>query len=136
MMITFLKMFSVSLLSFLLIDFIWLAFIAKDFYMKHLQGIGRIQGGSFDLIMWAAVAVYVLMSIGLVYFIIPKVQTEPSWLMVFAIGALYGFISYGIYDMTNLATLKDWNLQLALVDMAWGTFLCGIVTVITKFVSF
>ena len=134
-MILQLKLFSVSLISFLVIDFIWLALVAKGFYVKHLNDIGRFENGSLKPVMWAAIAVYVIMSLGLIYFVMPKVRFESSWIMVFLIGAFFGFVAYGIYDMTNMATLKDWNVQLALADMAWGSFLCGLVTVITKFVS-
>jgi uncharacterized membrane protein len=34
---------------------------------------------------------------------------------------LFGFIAYATYDLTNLATLRDWPVGLALLDMAWGT---------------
>lgn len=135
-MLESLKLFSVSLVSFLVLDYIWLGLIAKNIYLKHLATIGRIENGEFKIILWAGVAVYVLMSIGLVYFVIPKVRVESSWLWVFLIGALYGFISYGIYDMTNYATLKDYTLQLSAIDMIWGSVLCGTVTVITKVVNF
>jgi len=131
-----LKSFAVALVSFLLIDFVWLALVAKSFYIKHFAGIGRIEGDSFKILPWAGILVYVFMSIGLIYFVLPRVRFESSWLLVFLTGALFGLVSYGIYDMTNLATLKDWDITLALVDMAWGTFLCGLVTVVTKFVSF
>jgi uncharacterized membrane protein len=37
--------------------------------------------------------------------------------------ALFGLITYGTYDLTNLATLKDWPALLSIVDMLWGTVL-------------
>jgi uncharacterized membrane protein len=39
-----------------------------------------------------------------------------------AYGALLGFVVYGVYDFTNLATLRHYPVKLAIVDVAWGTF--------------
>ena len=36
---------------------------------------------------------------------------------------MFGLITYATYDLTNLATLKDWPVLLSIVDMLWGTFL-------------
>jgi uncharacterized membrane protein len=41
-------------------------------------------------------------------------------------GALFGFIAYATYDLSNLATLRNWPVSLALIDMAWGAVLSGV----------
>ena len=41
-------------------------------------------------------------------------------------GVALGFIAYGTYDATNLATLRGYTVQLAVVDLLWGMTLTGI----------
>jgi len=50
-------------------------------------------------------------------------------------GALFGFITYATYDLTNLATLKDWSIMITLVDLIWGTVLTASVSTITYFIA-
>ena len=45
-------------------------------------------------------------------------------------GALFGFLAYATYDLTNLATIRDWRWQVSVVDMAWGTILTAAVSVV------
>ena len=52
-----------------------------------------------------------------------------------AAGALFGLIAYGIYDFTNLSTLRGYPLQLAVVDTLWGTFLCGMTAAAMRWAS-
>ena len=35
-------------------------------------------------------------------------------------GLLFGAIAYCTYDLTNYATLRNWNLQLTILDVAYG----------------
>jgi uncharacterized membrane protein len=46
-------------------------------------------------------------------------------------GALLGLVSYATYDLTNLATLKDWPLIVTVVDLIWGTVLGGVVSYVS-----
>ncbi len=47
------------------------------------------------------------------------------------VGAFFGFITYATYDMTNLATLRDWPVFITVVDIIWGTVLCGLTASIS-----
>jgi len=71
------------------------------------------------LIVWA------LMIISILYVVLPLSDYDPldSLLNGFMVGALI----YGIYNLTNLATIRDWYLTTVLVHTAWGTFLTGTV---------
>ena len=40
-------------------------------------------------------------------------------------GALFGFFTYATYDLTNQATLRNWTLQLTLIDVLWGVALAA-----------
>ena len=43
-------------------------------------------------------------------------------------GVLFGFFTYATYDLTNLATLKDWPVPIVIVDIIWGMLLCGTIS--------
>lgn len=125
---SFTKSFLILFVLFILLDFVWIGFLAKDFYLNHLAKIGRIENGKFQINYLAGALVYVLLAIAVITFVLPQLSAEETWMMVFAKGALLGLCVYGVYDLTNMATLRDWSWFLSIVDMAWGTFLCGVVT--------
>ena len=73
---------------------------------------------------WAAAIIFYLLFIaGLVLFVLIPAVDKDSLLHVMIYGALFGLLTYATYDLTNLATLKDWPVKITLVDLAWGTFL-------------
>lgn len=125
-LITYLITFAV----FFVIDIIWLGFVAKDFYKKHMGFLMR------DKPNWiAAVIFYLIFILGLVFFVInPALQSE-SILEALLRGMFFGFIAYSTYDLTNLATLEKWPLKVTIVDLIWGTTLGGLVSAISYFFS-
>lgn len=127
-----LKLFFIAIVTVVVIDYIWLGFIMKGFYMDQFAELARKVDGEFKPVMWAAGIVYLLLGIGLVGFVLPRIDPQDSWLIVFGWGALFGLIVYGVYDMTNHATLYRWPMALMAVDMTWGAVVCGLTTVITK----
>lgn len=131
-MLTSLKLYFCVLGISLVIDFLWVGLAANGFYVREFGEMGRITDGKFQVVYWAAIAVYILLALGTVALVLPRVAPGDGWSMAFAWGALFGFIVYGVYDMTNHATLKHWPLLLCAVDMAWGTFLSGTVAVAGK----
>ena len=129
-----LKLLGTAIISFVVIDFIWLNYIAKKFYVSQIGDIGRIEDGQFHPVLWAAFLVYVLLALGIVYFVLPGTSATDDTLAVFLRGAFLGLIVYGVYDFTNLATLKNWPLVLAGADILWGSFATGVVSVLTQMV--
>lgn len=116
---TFLKLYGISFIVFFVIDLIWLGVIAKDLYQKQ---IGHLLKPDVNWV--AAIVFYLLFIAGLVYFVLlPHVGPDGSIGKVLLTGAMFGFITYATYDLTNLATLKDWPIQITIIDLAWGTFL-------------
>lgn len=115
----------VTFTIFVLIDLVWLGFVAKDFYR---MSIGHLMGGGFNVS--AAVAFYVIFIAGLVFFAVNPALEAGDWQRAAYLGAAFGFFAYATYDLTNLATLKDWPVSLALADLAWGTALSGIAAAI------
>lgn len=122
----FLKMYLIAFVVFLLVDFIWLTFVANSFYKKH---IGFIMTDSPNFI--AAIIFYLIFIVGLVYFVImPGIDAQSIGKIILG-GLLFGLITYATYDLTNLATLKDWPLIVTVVDLAWGSFLSTVISLAT-----
>lgn len=83
----------------------------------------------------AAIAFYLLFIVGLVVFVISPALEKSSWMHALLFGALFGLITYATYDLTNLATLKDWPLLVTMVDLAWGAVLAASVSTATYFIA-
>lgn len=108
----------------------WLGLVAKDFYRNQ---IGYLLAPNVNWV--AAIVFYLLFIVGLVVFVISPAVQKQSLMYALVYGAFFGFITYATYDLTNLATTKDWPLMVTIVDMAWGTVLAASVSVVTYFVS-
>lgn len=123
---TFFILYAISVPIFLIIDLLWLGVIASNFYRERMGDLLQIN--------WtASIIFYLVFLVGLTFFAIyPNV--DKGWQMVLLYGALFGFFTYATYDLTNLATLKDWPLDLVIVDIVWGTVLGGAVAVGTYFI--
>jgi uncharacterized membrane protein len=123
--VSFLQLYGLSLPVFLVVDLLWIGVFANSFYTAQ---IGHLRG---DINWPAAIAFYLIFLIGLMYFAgYPALQTS-SVLTAAVLGGLYGFFVYAAYDLTNMATLKDWPFLMTVVDMAWGTVLGASVTALT-----
>lgn len=107
---------------FLAIDAVWLAYVAKGFYQKHLSGLLRE-----EFLMAPAALFYLFYAFCLVVLVIvPAVRMASPWQAVL-LGALLGLCAYGTYDMTNLATIKGWPVIVSVIDMAWGASITAFV---------
>lgn len=124
-----LKLYLIALPVFLIIDMLWLGFIAKDFYRKQIGFLLKP-----DVNIWAAGIFYALFVFALVVFVISPAVEKGSFVPALLFGAFFGLVTYATYDLTNLATLKDWPLLVTVVDLAWGAFIGASVSVITYFV--
>lgn len=124
-----LKQFLVAFTTFLVIDGFWLAVVAKDFYAKHL---GFLLAKTPNFL--AAGVFYVIYIATLVILILAPALQKGSLQTAVLTGALFGFCAYATYDLTNLATLKDWPLLVTVVDLVWGTVLTGSVSGISYWI--
>lgn len=111
--------YGAALLVMGVLDGAWLGFIAKDFYAQRMAGH---QADSVQLV--PAMLFYFAYPAGLVALALAPLPESMALAVLRA--ALVGLVAYGVYDLTNLATLRDWSTKLALVDMAWGTFASAI----------
>lgn len=122
------KIYFIALFVFLFMDALWLGVIAKDFYQKKIGFLMR------ESVNWIAAAIfYLLFILGLTIFSIEPAIEASSWIESFFSGALFGLIAYATYDLTNLATIKGWPISVTVVDLFWGSFIGGSVSVITYF---
>lgn len=121
-----------GIISFIVLDYIWLAQIAKNFYLDKLSSHVKVENGALVPYLPAIPLVYLVAVIAIWVFILSKATTVSEVVMY---GALLGFFMYAFYDFTNLATLKDYPWSLAIVDTLWGTFLVGAVSVIMYYVQ-
>lgn len=120
------KIYAITFVIFFIIDIIWLALVAKNFY--NLQ-IGFLMKSSVN---WtAAICFYLLFIAALVFFIINPALAKNSMNYALFAGAFFGLITYATYDLTNLATLKDWPLKLTIIDLVWGTSLSALTSTIS-----
>jgi uncharacterized membrane protein len=126
----FLKLYAIALPVFVLIDGVWLGLVAKNFYAKQLGYLMRT-----DINWIAAILFYLLFIVGLVVFVITPAFDAGSWTKALLLGALFGLISYATYDLTNLATIKDWPLLVTGIDLLWGSVLSASISVITYFIA-
>ena len=113
----FLTLYAISVPLFFAIDMVWLGLVASNFYRSRL-------GNLLGEINWpAAIIFYLIFLVGLTLFVTYPGVLKSSLSYVLLWGALFGFFTYATYDLTNLATMRDFPLSVALVDMVWGTVL-------------
>lgn len=124
-MMRYLKLYLVSLVVFLAIDMLWLGLVASSFYQQQL---GFIMA---PVVNWFVAAIFYLLFIaGILFFVVVPGLESNSLKHTLLRAAFFGLITYATYDLTNLATLKDWPVLLTVVDLIWGTVLSVLVSYI------
>ncbi len=107
-------------IAFGIADALWLSNAVPRIYRPM---IGELLSDKLNV--GAAIAFYLIYICGIVFFAVRPALDEGSLMKAALYGAALGFVAYATYDLTNRATLGTWPWKLALVDMAWGTFLTG-----------
>ena len=118
------NLFLVALVTFGLLDGVWLGVIMGALYKTKRSLLARMSGDKLAPLWGPALFVYVLLGVGIVAFVIPRNGADAS----IARGALFGLVVYGVYDLTNLSTLRGWPVVLTAVDIAWGAAASAITT--------
>jgi len=128
---TDLKQIGLILVVCLFLDLFWL--MTRGEY--HSRLFADIQKSPLTIRVLPAAAVYILIALAIWFFVFQvadsSVAKNPG--KAFAVGATLGFSMYGLYDLTNFATLKGYTLEMTLTDMAWGTFLSGTAAGVTAY---
>ena len=114
-----------SLVLFVLLDFIWLSTMGAALYRSTL---GDLLATSVRLP--PAIVFYLAYPVGIVVFAVMPALRAESALSALALGALFGALAYGTYDLTNYATLRVWSLQITVVDIVYGALATGITALV------
>ena len=83
----------------------------------------------------AAVIFYLIYIAGILFFAVRPAVINDSPGQAAVLGALFGFFTYATYDLTNLATIKNWPLVIVVVDILWGVCLCMLVAYLSFMMS-
>ena len=119
------KTFFIALIFFFIIDVFWIYFVATPMYKQEV-------GSLMELKVPPALIFYVIFLLGLIFFVINPNQGN-TLLNVFLIGAFFGLVTYGTYDLTVYASMNIFSLKLVIADILWGMFLSGTVATLTVF---
>ena len=111
----------ITTIIFLTLDAIWLGRVAKSFYFLRLSHLIASKPN-----LKIAALFYACYTAGIVFFAIHPAMTDKCAITALINGAVFGFLAYGTYNFTNMATLKDWPNKVSLIDMIWGTALTAI----------
>ena len=121
------KTFFIALAFFCIIDVFWIYFVATPMYKQEVASL-------MELKVAPAIMFYIIFLLGLIFFVI-NLNLSNTLLNVFMIGAFYGLVTYGTYDLTVYATMNIFSLKLVVADILWGMILSGSVATLTVFTS-
>jgi uncharacterized membrane protein len=122
-MIYHLKLYLVMLIAFFAVDMLWLGLVARLFYKKYL---GYLMAPSVN--WYAAVIFYLLFIGGILFFVVLPGLKENSLQATLIRAVFFGLITYATYDLTNLATIREWPMAVTIVDLIWGMVLTTVVS--------
>lgn len=122
----YLKLYGVALITFCVIDALWLGLIARKFYQDQLGFLLSPHPN-----WYAAIAFYALFIVGILVFVVLPGLRADSLKTTLTLAALFGLITYATYDLTNLATVKDWPVLITAIDLVWGSFVSGITALLS-----
>ena len=115
---------------FFVIDLIWLVTMNSRFYKVQLSELMA------EKVKWPpAILFYLLFIVGVLLLVVLPAVDHGTWISAFLLGGLLGMISYGTYDLTNLASIKNWPFKVSIVDIIWGTILSAIVSTMSFFIA-
>lgn len=117
------------------IDFLWFGVLMKGFYLSELSSLARMQDGKFKPLPLPGLLAWAVIPLGIVFFAVPHLSPDGSAFEAVGWGAFLGLCMYGMYDMTNLSTLRGYGARLAVIDLAWGSCLSAFVTLVVWLVA-
>ncbi|ANP47150.1 DUF2177 family protein [Candidatus Viadribacter manganicus] len=102
--------------AFLGLDALWFSQMVPRFYRPIIGTIMRPQPN-----LTAAAAFYLIYVSAIMFFAVAPGLAEASVAKAMTHGAVFGFVAYATFDLSNHAIMRAWSTKLTLVDMAWGT---------------
>lgn len=120
-LLTIISMF----LLIIILDYLWLGLILQDFIIEQFGSLVKVENQSIDIKLWIGLITWLIIAVGVFIFAVNPSSTIVEAVMM---GALFGFIVYSVYDLTNLTFLKDYPIKFVFIDIVWGTVLCSILS--------
>ena len=115
----------------IILDYIWLGIITKKFIIDQFGSLISVKEGSIQTNLPAGLLAWLAIAAGVYLFAVEPSTTAGKAALL---GAAFGFISYAIYDLTNLTFITNYPVRFVFVDIAWGTFLCSAISSVGFFV--
>ena len=115
---------------FLIIDLLWLSYSVRNFYKPQLGTLLNEKP-----VMWAAALFYIIYVVGLGVVILQPAINQDSIKMAFFTGIVFGIVAYGTYNLTNMATIKNWSSYVVIVDIIWGGLLTGVSSALGIYIA-
>lgn len=114
----------------IILDGLWISINSKmysDMYSK-------VQNSPMEINKLGAIISYMFIFISLFVIILPRLKKANRTITDCLIqSGLVGLTIYGIYNFTNLATLKNYSFKVAVIDTLWGGLLYTIIGIVLKF---
>ena len=129
-LVRFFVLWATGFVVFAVLDLVWIGVVAEPVYQSEVGSLLVLGDGMSGPRVVAALATWLLITLSLVCFVFSQPSRRPT-ATAFR-GALMGLVIYGVYDLTNYAVLKGWTLKVTLLDIAWGTFACALVSAILR----
>jgi uncharacterized membrane protein len=111
----------ITAVVFLVIDYIWLGVLMKDYFQTQLS---HLMAEEVNLAI--AAIFYLVFAAGIVLFCVAPAFEAGSIMKAAFLGACLGFLAYGTYDVTNMATLRNWPVMMSVIDVSWGTAITAV----------
>jgi uncharacterized membrane protein len=122
----------IFVVAFLVIgDSIWFQYLAGDTYQKDLHTLLIYEDGQLQIRPLPTVGVYLTMALMISLFALDVNSRTQKITGSSRKGILLGALTYGVYEFTNYAVLKDWTSSVVLPDIVWGSILFGSTSFLT-----
>lgn len=118
----FAKAYVATILSFFVVDAVWIALFVRRYYEAQIGGLLR-ETPNFG----AAFFFYLAYAGAIVFLAVKPALTTGRLQDALVYGAVLGAVAYGTFTVTNYSVLSGWTLGLVVSDIAWGTFLTSVV---------
>jgi len=127
-----------KLLSFIIVFLLYIIFDGTMIALFMGKYFGRVvekiqRGRKMSSRILPAVLCFLILAFGIVYFVLDRIRDDHIVEDSFRYGGVFGAVVYGVFDLTNYSIFSDYTAGTVLIDMAWGTILASVVSMITKF---
>lgn len=119
-------------ISTIIIDYIWLGIITRKFIINQFGPLVRVKNESIQINLLVGLLAWFVIALGVYIF---AIYLSTTFTKTLVLGAIFGFISYSIYDLTNLTFIVNYPIKFVFVDIVWGTVLCTLISAVGFFIK-